>query len=194
MQIKCTQKNEEGSLYANTLNRVRQQRHRIIFCVPPAAASLWSFSQSTGWKSDIFSGLDWPVHNILICHPNLFFPCQGGWQDRRPDVRECTFSLSGVGEVEYEQRVVWGQGSQPDNASSPQRHAPLEVKQQGSRLISLEQMLTPRVWAIKRIYLSLWIQMRFIFIFQLMHNSNDVFHRNITVLWLIVAWRALMDC
>ncbi len=34
-------------------------------------------------------------------------------------------------QTECEQHVVLGQGSQPDNASSPQRHAPLEVKQQG---------------------------------------------------------------
>lgn len=67
------------------------------------------------------------------------------------------------------------------------RHA-LAGKQRGAlALIDLEQMLTQRLFAIKRSHLSQWIQIRLIcfFFLPMPKSSNDVFQPSVALLRLI---------
>lgn len=44
-------------------------------CPQPHFGAMWVDRVKV---SDMFSGLDWPGLNMLICHPNLLLPCQDG--------------------------------------------------------------------------------------------------------------------
>lgn len=67
------------------------------------------------------------------------------------------------------------------------RHALTEKQRGALALIDLEQMLTQRLFAIKRSHLSQWIQIRLIcfFFLPMPKSSNDVFQPGVALLWLI---------
>lgn len=106
--------------------------HECLSTAPLWANSLQRLSVDRVKVSDMFSGSDWPGLIMLIGYPNLLLPCQRCWQRRWPDVRDCAWRV-----MKKKEKylviiwVVWGQGPLPENASSPHRHEPLEVKQQG---------------------------------------------------------------
>lgn len=67
------------------------------------------------------------------------------------------------------------------------RHALAEKQRGALALIDLEQMLTQRLFAIKRSHLSQWIQIRLIcfFFLPMPKSSNDVFQPSVALLRLI---------
>lgn len=105
----------------------------------PSAAPLWRFCCLAGRKaSDSFSGFrlsgaqyaDWLPQPAFTSSDMLTTSAAGRERLHAFSVWKKNLHKK-KNRVEWEQRVVRGQGSQPDNASSPRRHAPLEVKQRG---------------------------------------------------------------
>lgn len=99
-QIKCTQTNEEGSLYTNTLTR--QQGHRMMLSVCLShmnARPQPHCGASAAWQGGkpltVSVVLDCLGLNTLTGYLNLLLPRQTCWQHLRPDVRDCMLSACG---------------------------------------------------------------------------------------------------
>lgn len=143
----------------------------------------------------------------LGVHAVRFYPSVGfGMQPRRvSDVfRLClgpnmlsSYFISAWGLTEWwkegKRKLDTSGGSAEDTALSLtmphllKRHALAEKQRGALALIDLEQMLTQRLFAMKRRHLSQWIQIRLIcfFFLPMPKSSNDVFQPGVALLRLI---------